>query len=37
VNADRTVHQDAEVGLGVAFLKAIVAQKDHLWITSPTR
>ncbi|PTQ79587.1 iron complex outermembrane receptor protein [Nitrosospira multiformis] len=32
VNADRTVHQGAEVGLGFAFFKAIVAQKDHLWV-----
>lgn len=32
VNADRTVHQGAEVGLGVAFLKEIITQQDHLWL-----
>ena len=31
VNADRTVHQGVEAGLGVAFLKSIFAQEDRFW------
>jgi iron complex outermembrane recepter protein len=31
VNADRTVHQGIEAGLGVAFLKAMFAQEDRVW------
>jgi len=31
VNADRTVHQGIELGLGLAFLKAIFAQEDRFW------
>jgi iron complex outermembrane receptor protein len=31
VNADRTVHQGVEAGLGVAFLKSIFAQEDRVW------
>ncbi len=30
-NADRTVHQGVEAGLGVAFLKSIFAQEDRFW------
>lgn len=32
VNADRTVHQGIEAGIGVAFLKSIFAQEDRLWL-----
>lgn len=32
VNADRTVHQGAEVGLGAAFLKGILTREDRLWL-----
>jgi iron complex outermembrane recepter protein len=31
VNADRTVHQGVEAGVGVAFLKSIFAQEDRFW------
>lgn len=31
VNADRTVHQGIEAGLGVAFLKSTFAQEDRFW------
>jgi iron complex outermembrane receptor protein len=31
VNADRTVHQGVEAGLGIAFLKSIFAQEDRVW------
>jgi iron complex outermembrane receptor protein len=31
VNADRTVHQGIEAGLGVAFLKSVFAQEDRFW------
>lgn len=31
VNADRTVHQGVEAGLGVAFLKSVFAQEDRFW------
>ncbi|MCG6203243.1 TonB-dependent receptor [Rhodopseudomonas sp. HC1] len=30
-NADRTVHQGVEAGLGVAFLKSTFAQEDRFW------
>jgi iron complex outermembrane receptor protein len=30
-NADRTVHQGVEAGLGVAFLKSVFAQDDRVW------
>lgn len=30
-NADRTVHQGVEAGLGVAFLKSTFAQEDRVW------
>lgn len=30
-NADRTVHQGVEAGLGVAFLKSVFAQEDRFW------
>lgn len=30
-NADRTVHQGVEAGLGVAFLKGVFAQEDRFW------
>lgn len=32
VNADRTVHQGIEAGLGVAFLKSAIAQDDRVWL-----
>ncbi len=31
VNADRTVHQGVELGLGVAFLKSTISPDDRLW------
>ena len=31
VNADRTVHQGVEAGLGVAFLKSVFTQEDRFW------
>ena len=31
VNANRTVHQGVEAGLGVAFLKSVFAQEDRFW------
>ena len=31
VNADRTVHQGVEAGLGVAFLKSVFDQEDRFW------
>ena len=31
VNADRTVHQGVEAGLGVAFLKSAFVQEDRFW------
>ncbi len=31
VNADRTVHQGVEAGLGIAFLKSLVTQEDRIW------
>ena len=31
VNADRTVHQGIEAGLGIAFLKSIFATEDRFW------
>ena len=31
VNADRTVHQGVEAGLGVAFLKSLFAQEYRIW------
>ena len=31
VNADRTVHQGVEAGLGVAFLKSVFTQEDRVW------
>lgn len=31
VNADRTVHQGVEAGLGVAFLRSVFAQDDRVW------
>jgi iron complex outermembrane recepter protein len=31
VNADRTVHQGVEAGLGVAFLKSIFDREDRFW------
>ena len=31
VNADRTVHQGIEAGLGFAFLKNVAAQEDRFW------
>jgi iron complex outermembrane receptor protein len=31
VNADRTVHQGVEAGLGIAFFKSIAAQDDRVW------
>jgi iron complex outermembrane recepter protein len=31
VNADRTVHQGVELGVGVAFLKSTFAQEDRFW------
>ena len=33
-NADRTVHQGIEAGLGVAFLKSIFAQEDRFWFNA---
>ncbi len=30
-NADRTVHQGIEAGLGIAFLKALFAAQDRVW------
>lgn len=30
-NADSTVHQGVEAGLGVAFLKSVFTQEDRLW------
>lgn len=32
VNADRTVHQGVEAGLGVAVLKSLFAQEDRVWL-----
>jgi iron complex outermembrane receptor protein len=32
VNADRTVHQGVEAGLGLAFLKSIFVQEDRFWL-----
>ena len=32
VNADRTVHQGVEAGLGIAFLKSMFAQEDRVWL-----
>lgn len=32
VNADRTVHQGAEAGFGVAFLKSVFAGDDRVWL-----
>jgi iron complex outermembrane receptor protein len=32
VNADRTVHQGVEAGLGASFLKAVFAQEDRFWL-----
>lgn len=34
VNADRTVHQGIEVGLGVAFLKSVFAPEDRFWFNA---
>jgi iron complex outermembrane receptor protein len=31
VNADRTVHQGVEAGLGIAFVKSAFAQDDRFW------
>lgn len=31
VNADRTVHQGVELGLGLAVLKSMAVQEDRLW------
>lgn len=31
VNANRTVHQGVEIGLGVAVLKSIIATEDRFW------
>jgi iron complex outermembrane receptor protein len=31
-NADRTVHQGVEAGLGVAFAKSVFAQEDRFWL-----
>lgn len=31
VNADRTVHQGVEAGLGAAFLKSVFSPEDRLW------
>ena len=31
INANRTVHQGVEAGLGVAFLKSVFTQEDRLW------
>jgi iron complex outermembrane receptor protein len=31
VNANRTVHQGVEAGLGVAFLKSVFAEEDRFW------
>ena len=31
VNADRTVHQGIELGLGIAFLKSVVSHEDRFW------
>lgn len=31
VNADRTVHQGVEAGLGVAFVKSVFASQDRIW------
>ena len=31
INADRTVHQGVEAGLGVAFLKSVFTQEDRFW------
>jgi outer membrane receptor protein involved in Fe transport len=36
VNADRTVHQGVEAGLGVAFLKSAFVQENRFWLISPT-
>ncbi len=30
-NADRTVHQGVEAGLGIAFLKSVYAEDDKVW------
>ncbi len=34
VNADRTVHQGVEAGLGVAFLKSLVTVEDRVWFNA---
>ena len=31
-NADRTVHQGVEAGLGVAFAKSVFTQEDRFWL-----
>jgi iron complex outermembrane receptor protein len=32
INADRTIHQGVELGLGVAVLKSVFAQEDRFWV-----
>jgi iron complex outermembrane receptor protein len=32
VNADRTVHQGVEAGVGVAFAKSVFAREDRFWL-----
>lgn len=34
VNADRTVHQGLEAGIGVPFLKSVIDQGDRLWFNA---
>lgn len=34
VNADRTAHQGAEVGVGVAFLNSVLVSGDRFWLNA---